>query len=503
MMASAIDCACRMRSSKLLRKLLAKYKVSESEDFLSLCLSTAFESLGPLKSWPPFQVPLPLPSFWDARSLALEPPKLWEELLTEEGLLCSELQGCCELLLSAGAKVTEQTLTLLTLLLPQGLAPPLLEAMVARCSPADLAWPLLAAVETGEEANEAAVRLLLHSRADPCAHGGAALATAAARGDVGLLRALLAAALAAPGSPGSLQCSAAFLSPRPWPAKFEEHPTVNLVLVAARFGQAECIALLSEARDRSDEKPELWFQEVADQAAAAGHSDIAHWLQANAANGSPKESASASAKVLSFEVQQGTSRFEVLDPVADVQLFEAIVVSAKQRGQPSVSRTGAFCAVDMSAISFVSTVAEASAAVERLRSDISLGVAAVGVDLECYHEVVCTVQVSWQRCGAACHCIFDALLLHDDMNKILGKLLSDPSIVKIFHSPHNDLRWLRSNFGLSVCNLFDTAAAYRQIRKEVTNSVSLKEVCAQMLSCSLEDEQEQALHALLRLGSCK
>ena len=114
-----------------------------------------------------------------------------------------------------------------------GLAPPFLLEAVARCSPAD--WPRVAAVENGEEASEAAVRLLLHSRADPCAHGGGALATAAARGDVGLLRALLAAALAA-----SRPC---------------------------------CGSL------RTGRVHRFWFQEVADQA-AAGHSDIAHWLQA-------------------------------------------------------------------------------------------------------------------------------------------------------------------------------------------------------------------------------
>ena len=474
-MLSAVSCACRMRSSRLLGKLMtSSFHLSTDTDLLGLCVATAFEDLEPLKSWPPFQVPLPSPTSWDSRRAALEA----RSLRLEEGEL-AEMQDCCEILLSRGAKVLEQTLTVM---LRNRLVPDrLLQVLISSC-PGQLSWPLVAAVEVQ---NESAVKLLLDKKANPSLKGGFALASAAACGRVQLLQVLTSEL---PST--DLRCSAGFLSTRPWPLDSEAGREVPLVLVAAHFGQAESISLLLERQPFRD-AGNGWVQAAADQASVAGHADIAHWLlektPGSMVNRQP-------AKVLSFEVQRPQANLHLADCTLGIEAFQAIATALRRQDFFSGPSHGSV--VDLSSISFVSDIKEALAAIEKLRSDLRSEVAVIGIDLECYHEVVCTVQISWQRRGVACHCIFDALLLHQAMKDILAQLLTDPNVVKVFHSPHNDLRWLRSNFGLCVCNIFDTATAY-QVHTEHPNSVGLKDVCKNILHCSL-DKQHQTSDWRLR-----
>jgi len=89
------------------------------------------------------------------------------------------------------------------------------------------------------------------------------------------------------------------------------------------------------------------------------------------------------------------------------------------------------------------------------------GVRVLGVDVE-YHEVrpgvgfVCLVQLATADGRGL---VIDAVALREHIHDALQGVFSDPNVVKVLHSSHNDLRWLQCDFELSLVNLFDTHAA--------------------------------------------
>lgn len=70
-----------------------------------------------------------------------------------------------------------------------------------------------------------------------------------------------------------------------------------------------------------------------------------------------------------------------------------------------------------------------------------------------YFERICLIQVS----TAERDYILDPLSLTD--LELLGEVLEDPAIVKIFHAASNDVLGLKRDFHFQVKNLFDTAIA--------------------------------------------
>jgi len=112
----------------------------------------------------------------------------------------------------------------------------------------------------------------------------------------------------------------------------------------------------------------------------------------------------------------------------------------------------------------------------------------LGVDLECFHEAVCTVQLSSHRRDV----VLDALRLHDVLGGALRRLLADPGVLKVFHAPRGDLRWLWSNFGLLVVGLFDTAAAARELDRGQANEPSLKSLCREHLGVEVDKTYQRA-----------
>ena len=88
----------------------------------------------------------------------------------------------------------------------------------------------------------------------------------------------------------------------------------------------------------------------------------------------------------------------------------------------------------------------------------------VGVDLEhspkSFHGFVCTVQVSTMD---GTDWLIDALVpeVRSGLRNALAPSFSSPVLVKVFHAARNDVRWLASDFGVSVSCVFDTAVAAR------------------------------------------
>lgn len=88
----------------------------------------------------------------------------------------------------------------------------------------------------------------------------------------------------------------------------------------------------------------------------------------------------------------------------------------------------------------------------------------IGVDLEhspkSFHGFVCTVQVSTMD---GTDWLIDALVpeVRGGLRDALAPSFSSPVLVKVFHAARNDVRWLASDFGVSVSCVFDTAVAAR------------------------------------------
>ncbi|KAI9886645.1 MAG: MutS-like protein [Watsoniomyces obsoletus] len=86
----------------------------------------------------------------------------------------------------------------------------------------------------------------------------------------------------------------------------------------------------------------------------------------------------------------------------------------------------------------------------------------IAIDLEhhdarSYGGLVCLMQISTREKDW----IVDTLQPWRDDLEMLNEVLTDPSILKVFHGAHMDIQWLQKDFGLYVVSLFDTYHAAR------------------------------------------
>lgn len=518
LMARAVDWACRIGNVEALRALLeACPDVARAQDFVHLCLADIPEgdvSASP-PTWPPFPPVAPSrPGAWEAQHVALA---------SRAGFLSTPIsalglpgaQACCAALLGARACVVEGTLCgavrqgLLSNALGQPLLHALVDAFLAEVAPsavaAKLSWPLVAAANAGD--TQAAV-YLLHRSADPEALEGLALGLAASSGST-----TCAAALVAASRPGARCKSVEALLPEAGGEVAALASRMAPAAIAAAHGHASvvlCLLELEERRMPADGASVNLRGEVAEVAAAFGQHDIARWLVVRDPEGVALSS-TASAR--------GPYRSS-----AEVLHFRANDVGAirpptrSSQGTPSVSQTMAAAATAWEALAsavtetassppaavrkilWVETCSDAAAAVASLRSDLegtmSKGLAPLlGVDVECYGDVVCTVQLS----TSARDVVVDALRLHGSLEGLLRDVLADPGVLKLFHAPKGDLRWLRSNFGLEVNNVFDTATAAAELRRASAapfdvagGQVSLKNLCSALLGVELDKTHQRS-----------
>jgi len=319
-----------------------------------------------------------------------------------------------------------------------------------------LAWPLVAASRASDAD---AIRALLSLGANPVAQGCSALAFAAASGST---------------SCASLLMEAAGTDARCVPvgnvAKIlgqESSTLVYPVQVAAAYGHAECVACLLNITESGGVETGWRLRELAAKAAnCAGHYDVARWLEAYGKHSVNEEHVQMSPHMALPEVLRFKT-VEVPSPAAAaVDVLCQVAVAA------SASEENAACMMDTTAeraslpppnTAVLETIEAATEAMLLLQHDLSVGQRpqVLGVDVECCGDVICTVQLAtWKRV-----IVVDALRLHGVMGSILQGLFRDPEVVKVFHASHNDLRWLRKNFGLQLSRLFDTAVAARELQK--------------------------------------
>ncbi|KAG8091666.1 hypothetical protein GUJ93_ZPchr0012g19672 [Zizania palustris] len=89
------------------------------------------------------------------------------------------------------------------------------------------------------------------------------------------------------------------------------------------------------------------------------------------------------------------------------------------------------------------------------------------VDLEHNHYrsfqgLTCLMQISTRTEDF----IVDTLKLHKHLGNYLRELFKDPMKKKVMHGADHDIIWLQRDFGIYVCNLFDTGQASRILQME-------------------------------------
>ncbi|KZV48998.1 hypothetical protein F511_09594 [Dorcoceras hygrometricum] len=89
------------------------------------------------------------------------------------------------------------------------------------------------------------------------------------------------------------------------------------------------------------------------------------------------------------------------------------------------------------------------------------------VDLEhnqyrSFQGLTCLMQISTRTEDF----VIDTLKLHAQIGPHLREVFGDPSKRKVFHGADHDILWLQQDFGIYVCNMFDTGQASRVLKME-------------------------------------
>jgi exosome complex exonuclease RRP6 len=106
----------------------------------------------------------------------------------------------------------------------------------------------------------------------------------------------------------------------------------------------------------------------------------------------------------------------------------------------------------------VGTPEELDAAIEEMAAFDELAVDLEHHSFHSYQGFTCLAQFSTREKDY----VVDTLALRSHMHK-LNRVLTDPKIVKVLHSAHEDIKWFQKDFGCYVVNMFDTAIALQAL----------------------------------------
>ncbi|EGN98143.1 hypothetical protein SERLA73DRAFT_91376 [Serpula lacrymans var. lacrymans S7.3] len=109
-------------------------------------------------------------------------------------------------------------------------------------------------------------------------------------------------------------------------------------------------------------------------------------------------------------------------------------------------------------LSWVSTSADFSAMLEKLRQATELAVDLEHHSYRTFSGFLCLMQISTRDEDF----IVDTLALREELSE-LNEVFTDPRIVKVFHGAESDIVWLQQDFNLYIVNLFDTFHASKAI----------------------------------------
>lgn len=136
----------------------------------------------------------------------------------------------------------------------------------------------------------------------------------------------------------------------------------------------------------------------------------------------------------------------VLGSLADLYRDEQRVPPEKAREPKTIEETVLY---------YIDTVEELESIAEMLAGESEIAVDLEAHNYRSFQGFCCLMQLSTRTVDI----IIDVLKLRSVMGKYVGAIFADPRVVKVFHGAQSDLGWLQRDFGIYVCNLFDTGIA--------------------------------------------
>ena len=106
---------------------------------------------------------------------------------------------------------------------------------------------------------------------------------------------------------------------------------------------------------------------------------------------------------------------------------------------------------------FVASVEALEAAAARLSKAREIAVDLEAHGYRSFQGFCCLMQLSTREEDL----VVDVLALRPHIGRIFAPIFANPSIVKVLHGSDGDIAWLQRDFGIYVCNLFDTGQAAR------------------------------------------
>lgn len=107
----------------------------------------------------------------------------------------------------------------------------------------------------------------------------------------------------------------------------------------------------------------------------------------------------------------------------------------------------------MNPVIVIETPSELDSLVQELASVRHIAIDTESNSFYAYFERVCLIQISTDSNDY----IVDPIVLKD--LRVLGEVLADPAVEKIFHAASNDVLGLKRDFQFTIRNIFDTAMA--------------------------------------------
>lgn len=111
---------------------------------------------------------------------------------------------------------------------------------------------------------------------------------------------------------------------------------------------------------------------------------------------------------------------------------------------------------------FVESVQDLKEVAIKLESESEIAVDLEHNQYRSFQGLTCLMQISTR----AEDFVVDTLILHKYIGPCLKHIFANPAIKKVMHGADRDILWLQRDFGIYICNLFDTGQTSRVLQLE-------------------------------------
>lgn len=117
----------------------------------------------------------------------------------------------------------------------------------------------------------------------------------------------------------------------------------------------------------------------------------------------------------------------------------------------------AYRSFDETPFTYVDSVEQLEAVASRLSAAKEVAVDLEAHSYRSFQGFCCLMQLSTREEDI----VIDTLALRSHVGRCLAKIFADPAVVKVLHGSDSDIVWLQRDYGIYICNLFDTGQAAR------------------------------------------